>query len=173
MSFIHAVKNLMQILEELIYLKVSYSMDLLFVMNLDLWFLCSYLEFLRSLEERVDQDWDGISSSLEEIRKSLLSKSSCLINMTADGQNLRNTEKIVSKFLDSLPRDSQVGTTSWRACLSPENEAIVIPTQVLTYFLSCLSVYSLHISQTIVSRIGLDDQEEPKLCVYIRTGRAQ
>ncbi|KAK4747804.1 hypothetical protein SAY87_014390 [Trapa incisa] len=90
----------------------------------------SYLEFLRSLEERVDQDWDEISSSLEEIRKSLLSKSSCLINMTADGQNLRNSEKLVSKFLDSLPRNSNAASTSWRARLSPENEAIVIPTQV-------------------------------------------
>ncbi|OWM83735.1 hypothetical protein CDL15_Pgr004165 [Punica granatum] len=90
----------------------------------------SYLEFLRSLEERVDQDWDGISSSLEEIRKSLVSKSSCLINMTADGRNLRDTEKFVSKFLDSLPTDSQVGNNSWRARLPPENEAIVIPTQV-------------------------------------------
>ncbi|KAJ6716649.1 PRESEQUENCE PROTEASE [Salix koriyanagi] len=33
----------------------------------------SYLEFLQALEERVDQDWDGVSSSLEEIRTSFKS----------------------------------------------------------------------------------------------------
>ncbi|XP_010066034.3 LOW QUALITY PROTEIN: presequence protease 2, chloroplastic/mitochondrial [Eucalyptus grandis] len=90
----------------------------------------SYLEFLRDLEERVDQNWDGISSSLEEIRKSLLSRDGCLINMTADGRNMENSEKFVSKFLDMLPSNSNVGANTWRACLSRENEAIVIPTQV-------------------------------------------
>lgn len=90
----------------------------------------SYLEFLRDLEERVDQDWDGISSSLEEIRKSLLSRDGCLINMTADGRNLKNSEKFVRKFLDMLPSNSNVGANTWRAHLSRENEAIVIPTQV-------------------------------------------
>ncbi|KAF8410035.1 hypothetical protein HHK36_002555 [Tetracentron sinense] len=90
----------------------------------------SYLEFLRALEEKVDQDWAGISSSLEEIRKSLLSRKGCLINMTADGKNLANSEKFVSKFLDLLPSSSTVETSSWNARLAPANEAIVIPTQV-------------------------------------------
>ncbi|KAK6282610.1 hypothetical protein POUND7_016435 [Theobroma cacao] len=90
----------------------------------------SYLEFLQGLEERVDNDWAGISSSLEEIRKSLLSREGCLINMTADGKNLSNTEKLVSKFLDLLPSNSVVERASWSARLPSNNEAIVIPTQV-------------------------------------------
>ncbi|KAE8009011.1 hypothetical protein FH972_005469 [Carpinus fangiana] len=90
----------------------------------------SYLEFLKALEENVDQDWEEISSSLEEIRKSLLSRNGCLINMTADGKTLTNSEKFVSKFLDSLPSNSLLKTASWNARLPPENEAIVIPTQV-------------------------------------------
>lgn len=90
----------------------------------------SYLEFLLELEEKVDQDWAGISSSLEEIRRSLLSRNGCLINMTADGRNLTNTEKFISKFLDFLPSNSSVGTSSWTAQLPLSNEAIVIPTQV-------------------------------------------
>lgn len=94
------------------------------------YYTCSYLDFLRDLEERVDQDWDGISSSLEEIRKSLLSRDGCLIKMTADGRNLKNSEKFVSKFLDMLPSNSNIGANTWRARLSRENEAIVIPTQV-------------------------------------------
>ncbi|XVE93344.1 hypothetical protein REPUB_Repub01dG0183700 [Reevesia pubescens] len=90
----------------------------------------SYLEFLQALEEKVDNDWAGISSSLEEIRKSLLSREGCLINMTADGKNLSNTEKFVSKFLDLLPSNSPVEKASWSSRLPSNNEAIVIPTQV-------------------------------------------
>ncbi|KAJ7967441.1 Presequence protease 1 chloroplastic/mitochondrial [Quillaja saponaria] len=90
----------------------------------------SYLEFLKSLEEKVDQDWTNISSSLEEIRKSLFSRQGCLINITADGKNLRNTEKFVSKFVDLLPSSSPVAPATWNARLPPANEAIVIPTQV-------------------------------------------
>ncbi|XP_039019417.1 presequence protease 1, chloroplastic/mitochondrial-like [Hibiscus syriacus] len=90
----------------------------------------SYLEFLQALEERVDNDWAGISSSLEEIRKSLLSREGCLVNMTADGKNLSDTEKFVSKFLDLLPSKPLAERSSWSARLPSNNEAIVIPTQV-------------------------------------------
>ncbi|KAM1030872.1 hypothetical protein FF1_034665 [Malus domestica] len=90
----------------------------------------SYLEFLQALEEKVDQDWDGISSSLEEIRKSLLSRQGCIVNMTAEGKNLTSSEKFVSKFLDLLPNNSPVATATWNARLPLANEAIVIPTQV-------------------------------------------
>ncbi|XP_051146762.1 presequence protease 1, chloroplastic/mitochondrial-like [Andrographis paniculata] len=90
----------------------------------------SYLEFLQDLEERLEDDWSGISSSLEEIRKSLIAKTDCLINLTADAKNLNNAEKYVSKFLDMLPNPSLAGSTSWSGRLPPINEAIVVPTQV-------------------------------------------
>lgn len=90
----------------------------------------SYLEFLQVLENKVDQNWDEVSSSLEEIRKTLISRKGCLINLTADGKNLTNSEKYVSKFLDLLPSTSPVGSTTWNARLPSTNEAIVIPTQV-------------------------------------------
>lgn len=96
----------------------------------------SYLEFLEVLEKKVDQDWDSISSSLNEIRRSLLSREGCLINMTAEGKNLSNSEKYVAKFLDLLPSTASVDTSSWNARLSPVNEAIVIPTQVLPIILA-------------------------------------
>ncbi|PIN10818.1 Metalloendoprotease HMP1 (insulinase superfamily) [Handroanthus impetiginosus] len=90
----------------------------------------SYLEFLRALEKKVDDDWDEISSSLEEIRKTLISKNDCLINLTADGKNLKDSEKYVSKFLDMLPSSPPDGSAAWDARLPPTNEAIVVPTQV-------------------------------------------
>ncbi|XP_027105923.1 presequence protease 1, chloroplastic/mitochondrial-like [Coffea arabica] len=90
----------------------------------------SYLEFLRGLEEKVDNEWPEIASSLEEIRNSLFSKDRCLINLTADGKNLASAEKYISNFLDLLPRSSSVESFAWSARLPSTNEAIVIPTQV-------------------------------------------
>ncbi|KAJ0981481.1 hypothetical protein J5N97_009736 [Dioscorea zingiberensis] len=90
----------------------------------------SYLEFLQDLEKKVDDDWDGISSSLEEIRRSLISREGCLINMTADEENLINSTKFLAKFLDSLPNSSSTVNEPWHAQLPQVNEAIVIPTQV-------------------------------------------
>ncbi|KAJ4828817.1 Presequence protease 1, chloroplastic/mitochondrial [Turnera subulata] len=90
----------------------------------------SYLEYLRALEEKIDQDWAGVSSCLEEIRRSLLSRNGCLVNMTADGKTLNDSGKYVSKFLDLLPNNSSVATASWNARLASGNEAILIPTQI-------------------------------------------
>ncbi|KAL6546089.1 hypothetical protein OROGR_009963 [Orobanche gracilis] len=90
----------------------------------------NYLEFLEALEKKVDDDWPEISSSLEEIRRILVTKNDCLVNLTANGKNLANAEKYVSRFLDMLPNTSAVGSTAWSARLPSTNEAIVIPTQV-------------------------------------------
>ncbi|XP_041011119.1 presequence protease 1, chloroplastic/mitochondrial-like [Juglans microcarpa x Juglans regia] len=125
----------------------------------------SYLEFLQSLEEKVDQDWDGISSSLEEIRKSLLSRNGCLVNLTADGKILTNSEKFVSRFIDSLPSSSLVETTNWNARLHSSNEAIVIPTQV-NYVGKAANIYetgyqldgSAHVISNYISNTWLWDR---------------
>ncbi|XP_074285856.1 presequence protease 2, chloroplastic/mitochondrial-like [Silene latifolia] len=90
----------------------------------------SYLEFLRAMDERADKDWDGISSALERIRESLLSQKHCLVNLTADGKNIINSQKYISKFIDLLPQRQSSVATSWSGQLSAENEAIVVPTQV-------------------------------------------
>lgn len=90
----------------------------------------SYLEYLRSLEEKVDNNWPEIASSLEEIRKSIFSKDSCLINLTADGKNLTNAEKHVGNFVGLLPSSSLLASSSMSGRLALTNEALVVPTQV-------------------------------------------
>ena len=90
----------------------------------------SYLEYLRDLETKIDQDWDSISSSLEEMRKSLFSKKGCLINLTSDWKNLEKSSQHIAKFLDSLPSNPSLGSDPWLSRLPSVNEAIVVPTQV-------------------------------------------
>ncbi|KAL8210466.1 hypothetical protein R6Q57_004903 [Mikania cordata] len=90
----------------------------------------SYLEFLKDIEAKIEDKWSEISMSLEEIRGVLLSKNSCLINLTSDAQNLKNAEKFIRKFLDFLPTDSLLTTSPSNALHLSENEAFTIPTQV-------------------------------------------
>lgn len=90
----------------------------------------SYLEFLKDLEGKIEQEWSEISMSLEEIRKTLLSKKGCVINLTSDGKNLKVSEKYIKKFLNSLPSTSIVTSSTSNAQLPSINEAIIIPTQV-------------------------------------------
>jgi len=101
----------------------------------------SYLEYLRDLETKIDQDWDSISSSLEEMRKSLFSQNGCLINLTSDWKNLEKSSQHIAKFLDSLPSSPSLGSDPWLSRLPSVNEAIVVPTQVTT---SCLNAFSNH-----------------------------
>ncbi|XP_031491266.1 presequence protease 1, chloroplastic/mitochondrial-like isoform X2 [Nymphaea colorata] len=115
----------------------------------------SYLEFLQSLEKQIDHEWDSISSSLEEIRRSLLSKEGCLINLTADGKILSSTEKHVARFLDSLPREKATRNVSWNGLLSLGHECMVIPTKV-NYVGKAANLYEngyqLHGSAYVISK---------------------
>lgn len=90
----------------------------------------SYLEFLKDLEGKIEQEWDEISMSLEEIRKTLLSKKGCLINLTSDGKNLKVAEKYIRKLISSLPSTSPITSSISNSHLPSNNEAILVPTQV-------------------------------------------
>ncbi|KAG0492576.1 hypothetical protein HPP92_005974 [Vanilla planifolia] len=115
----------------------------------------SYFNFLQDLEKRVDENWDEISSSLQEIRGSIFSREGCLVNLTADEANLDRSTKFVANFLDLLPTSASCETVSWREQLPQVNEAIVIPTQV-NYVGKAGNVYEagyeLHGSAYVISK---------------------
>lgn len=117
------------------------------------------MEFLRNLEVKVDNNWPEISSSLEEIRRSLFSKDGCLVNLTADEKNLMNAEKHVGSFLDLLPSKSLAEPTVWNARLSPTNEAIVVPTQV--------SLFSYVLLLRFFMLFFVNKDNKPTLCFQV------
>ncbi|XP_071691754.1 presequence protease 2, chloroplastic/mitochondrial-like [Rutidosis leptorrhynchoides] len=148
--------------------------------SVDIKYTCSYYEFLKDLEEKVEHDWSAISASLEEIRKTVLSKNNCLVNLTSDGKNLKNSEKYVEKFLDMLPSTSPVASSpSWNRRIPSINEAIVIPKQV-NYVGKTANVYetgyqfkgsayviSKHISNTwLWDRVRVSGAEYGGLCSF-------
>lgn len=91
----------------------------------------SYLEFLRSLEKRVDEDWPSVAQSLEDIRTALLSSKDAIVNLTSSEKIMTAADQHVSALLGSLPETSGLTASPWIASLSGNNEGLVIPTQVI------------------------------------------
>ncbi|CAD7700528.1 unnamed protein product [Ostreobium quekettii] len=99
----------------------------------------SYLEYVRSLVDRVDSDWPGVQADLEAIRSALLTRNGAIINMTADEDTLGITRPYMSEFLDALPSDAK-DKADWSVMLPRVNEAIVVPTQV-NYVAKSINLY--------------------------------
>jgi presequence protease len=90
----------------------------------------SYLDFIRSLVQRVDSDWDSVKNDLERIRTALLQQKGTLVNATADEKMLMKVGPHINDFLSSLPSTSP-SPSIWKADLLPRgNEALLVPTQV-------------------------------------------
>ncbi|GJP38783.1 hypothetical protein CLOM_g23195 [Closterium sp. NIES-68] len=90
----------------------------------------SYLQYLRALERRVDEDWPGVAASLEQIRQAVLTADGAVVNLTADAATLDKADVAVKELLASLPAHrAQVAGSSW-STLPVKNEAFLVPTQV-------------------------------------------
>ncbi|CAI5508537.1 unnamed protein product [Closterium sp. Naga37s-1] len=90
----------------------------------------SYLQYLRALEKRVDEDWPGVAASLEQIRQVVLSADGAVVNLTADAATLDKADVAVRELLASLPAQrAQVAGSPW-STLPVKNEAFLVPTQV-------------------------------------------
>lgn len=89
----------------------------------------SYLEFMRTLVNRVDADWEGVQADLERIRTALLQRRGALVNITGDEGALGAASRHLSEFWESLPATS-AEDAGWNGLLVAQNEALVVPTQV-------------------------------------------
>lgn len=96
----------------------------------------SYLEFIRTLSKRVEEDWQGVQRDLESIRSHLLQRKGALINLTGDDRALSAATSHVNDLLARLPEaaatSSNGSSSSWQqqGLLPRVNEALVVPTQV-------------------------------------------
>lgn len=92
----------------------------------------SYLAFLRTLAERVEQDWDGVLADLAALRGLVLRRSGCLMNLTADaegGRLVSGPATALSRALPDAAPPSQV--SGWHpAGPAATAEALIMPAQV-------------------------------------------
>lgn len=71
-------------------------------------------------------------SLLTHRRSALLQRRGVLVNLTGDERTLSLATPAVQSFLDSLPAEAVGGggAASWQPVLVPQNEALLVPTQV-------------------------------------------
>ncbi|CAK9203459.1 unnamed protein product [Sphagnum troendelagicum] len=125
----------------------------------------SYLEYLRDLEKRVDEDWPAVAESLEAIWTALLAQKDAIVNLTADDRTLICAESHVATLLDTLPEHSS-GLVSWDQQLPLINESLVIPTQV-NYVGKAASLYDAgyELNVEFLRNLQLDDDALTKAII--------
>lgn len=89
----------------------------------------AYLDYIRALVTRVEEDWEGVTADLERIRTALLQRRGALVNITGDEGALTATSRALEQFWASLPA-AAAAPAEWVGALPRQNEALVVPTQV-------------------------------------------
>jgi Zn-dependent M16 (insulinase) family peptidase len=119
----------------------------------------SYLFFLRELNRKVDEDWPGVLTTLEHIKKALVNRQNMLVNITCDEHGWAKLKPPLNHFLEELP-STPVHRYKWSPKKVAAFEGMIIPAQV-NYVGKGANLYQLgyrlHGSVHVISR-------------YIRTG---
>jgi Zn-dependent M16 (insulinase) family peptidase len=87
------------------------------------------LFFLRELADRMDSDFDGVLSDLEELRRALVNRNGAVLNLTMDEGMLAAHGERFREFVASLPGGAPVGA-DWQGLGEDGHEGLVIPAQV-------------------------------------------
>jgi len=85
----------------------------------------SYLLFLREHEQHTDK----VSELLTTLRDTVVSRSSLVVNVTADGDAWRTIEPEVHAFLERIPERGRT-PCAWAVPSLPQAEALRVPAQV-------------------------------------------
>lgn len=89
----------------------------------------SYLFFLRDLVEKVESDWPGVVTVLEDIRQRLLNRSAMVLSATVDRAGWSGIESGISDFLDSFA-STPPQETAWSPEVPVLTEGMAIPAKV-------------------------------------------
>lgn len=89
----------------------------------------SYLLFLRSLTQQIDQDWPAVLEILESIRAALITAPNALCNITLDAANWSAVRPQLEDFLAALPK-GMPESKDWVIPGFPGKEGLTIPSQV-------------------------------------------
>ncbi|MGM0423495.1 MAG: insulinase family protein [Thermodesulfobacteriota bacterium] len=114
----------------------------------------SYLLFLRYLEQELENNWDGVRSSLEAVHQTMVNSRSMVFNLTLDADNWSKLQPEVEGFMNRLP-SFQPSPATWRVDCELESEGLGIPAQV-NYVGKSLDLYgqgySFHGSSLVANR---------------------
>ncbi|KAF6004868.1 hypothetical protein F1559_003332 [Cyanidiococcus yangmingshanensis] len=95
----------------------------------------SYLRFLRTLQQRVDHDWDLVMADLERLHRYVLARQNLIVNVTYP--DMETVQPHLESFLTGLPARATAATLETEstpamdmAPLRPINEGLVLPARV-------------------------------------------
>lgn len=100
----------------------------------------AYLDYLRELAQRVENDWPGVLADLLRVRGQIVGRSGLLLNLTARAEDKGKCEKAFAPLLEKLPAHNVSSGVSPLtlldgAAFKPQNskdngEAFLLPAQV-------------------------------------------
>ena len=88
-----------------------------------------YLFFLRTLVGQIESDWDGVRAMLEQVRTTLVDRTTMCCNVTTDAQIWAQIGSEIDTALAGLPTTG-AQQAAWTRSIPTVNEALVIPAQV-------------------------------------------
>jgi Zn-dependent M16 (insulinase) family peptidase len=89
----------------------------------------AYLLFLRKLAGRVETDWSGVLSALEEIRGTLINRGAAIFNLTLEEGAWKQALPALGRLAETLPEKPLV-RISWPAAEQPLFEGMTVPSRV-------------------------------------------
>ena len=108
----------------------------------------AYLDFLRSLVQRVDSQWSDVLAELKAIREQLIGRGNLCLNLTAEEANLHACKAALGQLLSTLPKQGEKPfALLQKSAFTPKeghsaNEALLLPAQV-NYVGQAVNLYEL------------------------------
>lgn len=89
----------------------------------------SQLFFLRTLAQKIEDDWESVEKALTAIRDHLVNATTAIANVTTDAEVWTDFAPQLETFLSDLPSHPAV-LADWGKLPAPRNEGLTIPAQV-------------------------------------------
>jgi Zn-dependent M16 (insulinase) family peptidase len=101
----------------------------------------AYLDYVRALVGRVENDWDAVEADLRRIRAALLQRAGALVSITGDERVAAAAAAALPSLLGALPATAGAAAGApWAGALPARSEALVVPTQV-SYVCQAFNLY--------------------------------
>lgn len=104
-----------------------------------------FLKSVRTLIDRVDNDWDSVVADLQMVKDSVITREDMMVNITTTSSDYGSVKPALSSFLERLPEKAPGSKASWiltPQLLTRQNEGLVVPSSV-NYVGKAANLYDL------------------------------
>ncbi len=103
----------------------------------------SYLESVRNLCQKVEEDWPALLADLQELHALIVNGNNCIMSSTADAAHLQILEGKATKLMQALPKQTQsLQDNTWQVAQLPKAEAFTTQAQI-NYVAKGANIYQL------------------------------